>query len=68
MRTREEIEAEMAKMREKALAKVVPGDEQSHELHAWLALAWVLDVQRDEISKLVDRVKEVEPNATYVPA
>lgn len=65
MRTREEIEAELARLRERALAKVVPNDEQSSELHAWLALAWVLgpDVQRAELDKLIDRVRVIEPDA-----
>lgn len=69
MRGRDEIEAEMDRLRELALAQVVPGDEQSNELHAWIALAWVLgsDVQQSELRKLGDRVREVEPNAVIIP-
>jgi hypothetical protein len=60
MKTAPEVEAEMARVRSLALKQVVPGDEQSSALHAWLALAWVLDVQQEEITKLLARVVEVE--------
>lgn len=65
MRTRDEIESELARLREKALAKVVPRDEQSSELHAWLALAWALgpEVQRAELDKLIDHVTVIEGGA-----
>jgi len=68
MRTRDEIVTEMNRLRERALAQVVPGDEQSNELHAWIALAWVLgaDVQQEELRALIDRVREVEPTATIL--
>ena len=53
----------MERLRANALAAVKPGDEQSQALHAWLALAWALEVQQAEIAKLIDRVREVEPDA-----
>lgn len=67
MRTREEIEVEMARLREIALSKVRPGDERSDELHAWIAIAWTLgpEVQRAEIGKLVDRARELEPDSIF---
>lgn len=65
MRTREEIEVEMAKLRAEALAAVKPHDERSSALHAWLALAWALgpDVQRAAFDELFARITDVDRGA-----